>query len=229
MVKDHSDSEKGNLLPPHRLLLSINSKGSFFYMHHPTDRITHTAAFVTPVVEHWLEWEIAQWVHPMEDWSDDPLHHERTLYLWATSCSPVLSDTHIQYIHIIHTLYVHYTYIPATLLHTNISPVFLNFLCPSSLLDPLCCVSDHRSKTQTSSCTVEANAELQAAVVASTGKEGSVLFNDTLNTFYLRLYGVRHMVKDHSDSERGNPLPPHGLLFLVNSKGSFICIIPQTG
>ena len=29
MVKDHSDSEKGNLLPPHRLLLSINSKGSF--------------------------------------------------------------------------------------------------------------------------------------------------------------------------------------------------------
>ena len=35
------------------------------------------------------------------------------------------------------------------------------------------------------------------------GKEGSVLFNDTLNTFYLRLYSVGHMVKDHSDSERG--------------------------
>ena len=31
----------------------------------------------------------------------------------------------------------------------------------------------------------------------------SVLFNDALNTFYLRLYGVGHMVKDHSDSERG--------------------------
>ena len=30
-------------------------------MHHPTDRITHTTAFVTPVVEHWLEREIAQW------------------------------------------------------------------------------------------------------------------------------------------------------------------------
>ena len=53
MVKDHSDSEKGNPLPPHRLLLSINSK--VFYMHHPTYRITHTTAFVTPVVEHWLE------------------------------------------------------------------------------------------------------------------------------------------------------------------------------
>ena len=32
-------------------------------MHHPTDRITHNTAFVTPVVEHWLEREIAQWVH----------------------------------------------------------------------------------------------------------------------------------------------------------------------
>ena len=33
-------------------------------------------------------------------------------------------------------------------------------------------------------------------------KEGKVLYNDARNTFYLRLYGVRHMVKDHSDSER---------------------------
>ena len=61
------------------------------------------------------------------------------------------------------------------------------------------------------------------------GQEGNVLFNDALNTFYLRLYGVGHMVKDHSDSERGNPLPQHGLLFPINSKGSFICTIPQTG
>ena len=34
-------------------------------------------------------------------------------------------------------------------------------------------------------------------------RERNVLFNDALNTFYLRLYGVRHMVKDHSDSEKG--------------------------
>ena len=60
-------------------------------------------------------------------------------------------------------------------------------------------------------------------------KEGSVLFNDALNTIYLLLYGVGHMVKDHSDSERGNLLLPHGLLFSINSKGSFICIIPETG
>ena len=60
-------------------------------------------------------------------------------------------------------------------------------------------------------------------------RERNVLFNDALNTFYLRLYGVRHMVKDHSDSEKGNPLPPHRLLFTINSRGSFICTIPQTG
>ena len=59
--------------------------------------------------------------------------------------------------------------------------------------------------------------------------EGNVLFNDALNTLYLQLYGVRHMVKDHSDSEKGNPLLPHGLLFPISSKGSFICIILQTG
>ena len=35
-------------------------------------------------------------------------------------------------------------------------------------------------------------------------KDGHVLFNDALNTFCLRLYGVRHMVKDHTDSEKGN-------------------------
>ena len=60
-------------------------------------------------------------------------------------------------------------------------------------------------------------------------RKGNVLFNDTLNTFYLRLYGIRHMVKDHSDSEKGILLPPHRLLFLIKSKGSFNCTIPPTG
>ena len=32
--------------------------------------------------------------------------------------------------------------------------------------------------------------------------ERNVSFNDALNTFYRRLYGVRHMVNNHSDSER---------------------------
>ena len=32
-------------------------------MRHPADRIAHTTAFVAPDVEHWLEQDIAQWVH----------------------------------------------------------------------------------------------------------------------------------------------------------------------
>ena len=42
-------------------------------MHHPTDRITYTTAFVTPVVEHWLEREIAHegsiW-RPIAPWAN---------------------------------------------------------------------------------------------------------------------------------------------------------------
>ena len=66
-------------------------------------------------------------------------------------------------------------------------------------------------------------------VMDGSRKEGNVLFNDALNTFYLWLYSVRHMVKDHSDSERENLLLPHRLIFPISSNGSFICIIPQTG
>ena len=69
IVKNHSESERGNPLPPHGLLFPISSKGSF-YMHHPTDRIAHTTAFVTPIVDHWLEREIGQWStepHPVEN------------------------------------------------------------------------------------------------------------------------------------------------------------------
>ena len=45
--------------------------------------------------------------------------------------------------------------------------------------------------------------------------------------FYIQLYGFKHMVKHHSDSERGNPLPPLGLLFPISRKVFFICIIPD--
>ena len=78
-------------------------------MHHPTDRITHTTAFVTSTlagtrnssigstmkirrpIAPWAnalttelhlareQQEITQWVHPMKNRSDDPSHHERTL------------------------------------------------------------------------------------------------------------------------------------------------------
>ena len=42
-------------------------------MHHLMDRIAHTMAFISPVVEHWLELKLAQWVH------HEGLIHERTL------------------------------------------------------------------------------------------------------------------------------------------------------
>ena len=72
--------------------------------------------------------------------------------------------------------------------------------------------------------------ERGAHVVATARRvEGNVYLMTHSTHFILRLYGVRHMVKDYSDSERGNPLPPHRLLFQINSKGSFICTIPQTG
>ena len=54
------------------------------------------------------------------------------------------------------------------------------------------------------------------------GREGNILFNDTL-THFIYSYMASDMVNDLSDSERGNSLPPYRLLFLINSKGSFIC------
>ena len=65
MVKNHSDSERGNPLPPHRLLLSINSKGSFICT------IPQTGYHIPQP----LEREITQWVDPMKDQFDDPSHH----------------------------------------------------------------------------------------------------------------------------------------------------------
>ena len=61
-------------------------------------------------------------------------------------------------------------------------------------------------------------------------KERNVLFSDALNTIDLWLHGVRHMVEDNSDSERGNPLLLLQDHFSNNSKESFIIIytISQT-
>ena len=64
MVKGHSDSKRGNPLPTQGLFFPSSTKGSFVCT--IPDSIAHTTTFVTPVVEHWLEREIAQWVHPMK-------------------------------------------------------------------------------------------------------------------------------------------------------------------
>ena len=54
-------------------------------------------------------------------------------------------------------------------------------------------------------------------------KEGNVLFNDALNTFYLRLYGVRHMLNDHSDRKEMFYLTTHSTHFIYGYMASDIC------
>ena len=53
-------------------------------------------------------------------------------------------------------------------------------------------------------------------------KEGNVLFNDALNTFYLRSYGVRHMVKDHSGRKEMFYLTTHSKHFIYGHMASDI-------
>ena len=47
MVKDHSDSERGNLLPPHRLLFLINSKGFLYALSHRQDNTYHSLCYTS--------------------------------------------------------------------------------------------------------------------------------------------------------------------------------------
>ena len=60
MVKYHSDSERKPAAATWAIL--SNQQQGFFYMHHPTDRIAHNMAFVTPVMEHWLVREISYYL-----------------------------------------------------------------------------------------------------------------------------------------------------------------------
>ena len=54
-------------------------------MDHPTERIAHTAAIVTPIMEHWLEPKKLLSGFTMRDRSDNKLHHEWMLYCGAKS------------------------------------------------------------------------------------------------------------------------------------------------
>ena len=68
------------------------------------------------------------------------------------------------------------------------------------------------------------------SIVINKMKEGNVLFTDAINTFYLLLYDIKYMVKDNTQSKRGNQQPPlYELLFPISSKGHFLYKVPQTG
>ena len=64
----------------------------------------------------------------------------------------------------------------------------------------------YRDVLESASLTLTAD-NVTGSVVAGR-KKILVLFNIALGAFYLQLYGVGNMVKDDSDSVRGNPLPP---------------------
>ena len=53
------------------------------WVHHEEGKIAHTTAFVTPVVEHWQVQEIAQWVH----------HEEEKIAHATAPVTPVVENT----------------------------------------------------------------------------------------------------------------------------------------
>ena len=63
-------------------------------MHHPTNRIIHTTSFVTPVMKHWLEREIAQCINyegsiqwPIAQWVDAlPWNYVLQLFILWRKC-----------------------------------------------------------------------------------------------------------------------------------------------
>ena len=74
MVKDHSVSKRWTHCHHYMGNLSNYQQG---FLYAPSHRIVHNTVFVTPVVEHWLEREIAQWVNhegsirqPTAPWTD---------------------------------------------------------------------------------------------------------------------------------------------------------------
>ena len=212
-------------------------------MHHPTDRIEHT-----PVVEHWLEREILPLgvgCRTISVVAHFRLSHgrEREMFYLKTH------STHFIYGYMASDIWLRIILIMRK--ETRCRHIGYSYRLTARVL--LYAPSHRQDSTYHGLCytsrgalagtrNIAARSRLShnfgcrtESVVAhfplSHGRERerNVLFEDALNTFYLRLYGVRHMVKDHSDSEKGNPLPPHRLLLSINSKGSSICTIPQTG
>ena len=47
MIKDHSDSERGNLLPPHGLLFPISSKVFLYAPSHRQDSTHHSVCYTS--------------------------------------------------------------------------------------------------------------------------------------------------------------------------------------
>ena len=106
IVKNHLDNERGNQL--YYFMGSSFSLGvRDLYVHHPTDRIVYSTAFVTPVVEQWLKQQTVQWFYlvgrnrwPTALWVDalqiSCPSHTPTCY---TSCGALAETRRVQWVH----------------------------------------------------------------------------------------------------------------------------------
>ena len=65
------------------------------------------------------------------------------------------------------------------------------------------------------------NTQAPICVIKKEGKK-DMLYLTMHSTHFIYGYMASGMVKDHSDSEKGNSPPPHGQLFPISSKASFI-------
>ena len=132
----------------------------------------------------------------MKDRSKDPLHHEQMLLPWSRF--PLLMSGSLQYVHItINTIcWVHRKIktFPFSNPVTSKSS-FWNCTKGSYYITIMINITQYWTLVYT----VRKDTFLKTHLC---DMEGNVLFNDTLNSFYLRFYGITHMVKDHSDSER---------------------------
>ena len=160
--------------------LGKSSPCGFFYMHHPTNRTTHTTTFDTPVVEHWLDreirppWEIDPTTHrTMSERSNHGATSRSYLCVWWQETHFVVENRICSKRKLIQDVQVRHKTRASTTWPKKVSAVLSIYL--DSILLILLLKFNIRDEGK--------------------GK-GNVLFNDALNTFYLRLYGVRHMVKD---------------------------------
>ena len=79
IIKDHSDSERKNHMG---YSFQLAARVLLYAPSHRQDTMT----FIPPVVEHWLVWEIAQWVHYEESIRtiSERSYHRATSRSWCT-------------------------------------------------------------------------------------------------------------------------------------------------
>ena len=71
---------------------------------------------------------------------------------------------------------------------------------------------------------------LRTILLVRKEREREMFYLTTHSTHFINGYMASDIwLRTILDSEKGNPLPPHRLLLSINSKGSFIRTIPQTG